>query len=272
MDLEKENSKKKRLSTIFIIWLIWLVGNLCANSLFFMGDQYNRVFSVIGKIVYFITITGAGIVCAYHFSRQWKFSFNPIRPKKTAWLWNTILFAFILVMGYFAIDEQLADGFSFGYIVNHSLWWNLSPLFNLLPTMVAYTLLWYCLLLRTFQHSFKDNMWAKIISVILTAFFYSIYHFASVNEIFTLRAMLDEVMITFLISLALGAYIILTNNLVVLTIANLILNWFVFTPVASFHTTGKEVLLLYLIVAACIVVYCFFYKKQPNITRRFDLE
>jgi hypothetical protein len=165
-----------------------------------MGDNYSGTFSIVGNVIYFITIAGAGILASYHFCGDWDYSFKAGRNNKINWLYHILLFVFIFIMGYFALEEQLTSEFTIQYILSQSIWWNISPLIRLLPTMIAYTLLWYCLLLRTLQTSFRDNFWGKILAVMLASFFYCIYHFTSVNEIFTLSAMLDEVMISLLVN------------------------------------------------------------------------
>ena len=251
---------------MFLIWIAWFVGNLGSNALLFMGNNYNPVFSVVGKIIYFVTITSVGILAACHYSKEWKIEIklNFNHEKKIHWIFSILLIIFVIVMGYFAMEEAFTESFTLNSIFDQSFQWIITPIFVLIPTMIAYTLLWYALFLRSFEKIFSKNIVGKILAIVLTSFVYSIYHFGSIDEIFTLQGILDEVLITFMISIIFSLYVMLTNNLHVAFIANLILNWFVFTPVETFHIVPIQLLWNYVIVCVCVVVYFILFKRPKT--------
>ena len=155
-------------------------------------------------------------------------------------------------------DHQLSlgDAFSgnFTYLI--------SPLILLLPTMVAYTLMWYGLFLQGLIKVLGNTVIGKILSVVLTSFVYSIYHFASINEIHTFAAMTEEILITFGISIIIGAYVLFSKSLLVAFIANLMLNFLIFSPVDSFHTSPSNWLYAYAVVLLLLLIYHFIWVNE----------
>lgn len=75
----------------------------------------------------------------------------------------------------------------------------------------------------------------RVLAVVVPAVAYGVYHFASVDRLGSLGAMLDEVLITTLIGLLLGTYVELTDDLVVAWVAMNLINLFAFATDPQFH-------------------------------------
>jgi len=68
--------------------------------------------------------------------------------------------------------------------------------------------MWYCLFLQGLIKVFGNTLRGKVLSVLLTSFVYAIYHFASINEIHSFAGMIEEILITFTISVVIDAYVL----------------------------------------------------------------
>jgi len=263
-------TRKQILQTISLIWLAWFIGNLCANALFFLGADFKAqlpgdlqfVTYHWGTLIYYITVAVVGIAASHYFIKSWEL---PVRflPKKATprfVVLSVILFAAFVGLGIMAVsqDQKIALGEIFSGSFAHII----SPLILLIPTMVAYTLMWYGLFLQGLIRVFGGDLRGKVLSVLLTSFVYAIYHFASINEIHSFAAMGEEILITFGISIVIGAYVLLCKSLAMAFFANLVLNFLIFSPVASFHTSPWNWLYSYIIVALLLVVYRFAWKKD----------
>lgn len=267
---ENTVSKKQILQTLSLVYLAWFIGNLCANALFYLGADFKTqlpsdlqfVTYHWGTLIYYITVAIVGIAASHYFIKKWKLTIS-LWPNKVTPIFiilSLVLFALFIGLGYMAISQgqqvSLRDVFSgdFAYLI--------SPLILLLPTMVAYTLMWYGLFLQGLIKVFGDTVRGKILSVLLTSFVYAIYHFASINEIHSFSAMIEEILITFGISVIIGAYVLISKSLVIAFIANLLLNFIIFSPVASFHTSPWNWLFSYAIIALLLIIYRFAWQKE----------
>lgn len=269
---ENQVSKKHILQMLSLVWLAWFIGNLCANALFFLGADFKSQLpgdlqSITyhwGTLIYFMTVTIVGIASSLYFIEDWKLPIS-LSPKKYSLRFiipTLILFALFIALGIMAIsqDHQIALSDVFTGNFTHLI----SPLIMLLPTMVAYTLMWYGLFLQGLIMVFGDTVRGKVFSVLLTSFVYAIYHFASINEIHRFADMVEEILITFGISVIIGAYVLICKSLIMAFIANLVLNFLIFSPVDSFHTPPLNWLYSYTIVVLLLVIYHFTWKKKVN--------
>lgn len=270
---ENNATKKQILQTLSLIWLAWFIGNLCANALFFLGADFKAhlphdLQSVTyhwGTLIYYITVSIVGIASSLHYIKIWNLPISLSPPKNTVRfvVLSLLLLILFIGLGVMAIREDhrlsLSDVFSgnFSYLI--------SPLIMLLPTMVAYTLMWYCLFLQGLIKVFGNTLRGKVLSVLLTSFVYAIYHFASINEIHSFAGMIEEILITFSISVVIGAYVLHCKSLMVAFFANLLLNFLIFSPVASFHTPPLNWLYSYAVVIVVLVIYRFTWTKKEAI-------
>ena len=155
--MHKNNiAKKKILQTLLLLWLAWFIGNLCANALFYLGAEFKTLLpgdlQLItyhwGTSIYYITVAVVGIAASHYFIQKWRLPirFSPEKITPRFIVLSLILLATFVGLGMMAISQDhqlsLGDAFSgnFTYLI--------SPLILLLPTMVAYTLMWYGLFLQ----------------------------------------------------------------------------------------------------------------------------
>ena len=267
---EIEVTKKQIIQTLSLVWLAWFTGNLCANALFYLGADFKTqlpgdlqaITYHWGTLVYFITVAIVGIVSSHYFIENWKLPIS-LWPKKITSrfiILSLLLFAMFIGLGIMAISQDhqlpLGDVFSgsFAYLI--------SPLVLLLPTMIAYTIMWYGLFLQGLIRVFGNTVRGKVLSVLLTSFVYAIYHFASINEIHSFAAMTEDILITFGISIIIGGYVLICKSLLMAFFANLMLNFLIFSPVDSFHTSPKNWIFAYTIVVLLLFLYDFAWKRQ----------
>lgn len=267
---ETKVAKKQILQTLSLVWLAWFIGNLCANALFYLGADFKTQLpgdlqSITyhwGTLIYYITVTVVGIASSLYFTDKWKLpiSWSPKKYTPRFIILTLVLFAVFVALGIMAISQgqqiSLSDVFSGNF--SHLI----SPLILLLPTMVAYTLMWYGLFLQGLIRVFGNTVRGKVFSVLLTSFVYAIYHFASINEIHSIAAMAEEILITFVISIIIGAYVLICKSLIMAFIANLALNFLIFSPVDSFHTSPLNWLYSYAIIVLLLLIYRFAWKKK----------
>lgn len=218
-----------------------------------------------GALIYYITVSVVGIVSSQYYIKSWKLPTDLIPQKITPrfLIQSLVLFVLFIGLGVMAISQDhhvsLKDVFSgnFAHLI--------SPLILLMPTMIAYTLMWYGLFLQGFIKVFGNTVWGKVLSVLLTSFIYAIYHFASINEIHSFAGMIEEILITFTISVVIGVYVLRCKSLIVAFFANLLLNFLIFSPVASFHTPPLNWLYSYAVVIVVLVIYRFTWTKKEAI-------
>ncbi len=266
-DLEKINI----FVTLSLVWLAWFIGNLCANALFYLGKDFKDLLPPDlqgityhwGSLVYFVTIAIIGIIAPLFYIKKWQLNVclwpEKISPKFV--ITSLVLMVALFGLGVVAISEEhqlgLNDIFSKDFV------YLISPLVLLAPTMVAYTVMWYGLFLHGLIKIFGNSIPGKIASMVLTSFVYAIYHFASINEIHSFAAFFEEIFITFAISVVICIYVVLSRSLLIAFIANLALNFLIFSPVETFHSSPGNWLFSYLVVG--ILLLCnYFLSKRLN--------
>ncbi|NMD38300.1 MAG: hypothetical protein GYA87_06450 [Christensenellaceae bacterium] len=268
-----ENNKvtnKQILQTLSLIWLAWFIGNLCANALFYLGADFKNqlpydlqaVTYHWGTLVYYITVAIVGIASSDYFIKKWKLPISLMPKKKSPRfiVLSIVLLAVFIFLGIMAIKED--SPLPLGEIFSGDFTYLISPLILLLPTMIAYTLMWYGLFLQGLIKVFGDDLKGKVLAVLITSFVYAIYHFASINEIHSFAAMTEEIIITFAISVVIGGYVLICKSLIWVTFANLVLNFLIFSPMASFHTSPQNWLFSYAIVGLLLIIYHFMWNKE----------
>jgi hypothetical protein len=275
-DHNMQVTKKQILQTLSLIWLAWFIGNLCANALFYLGADFKAqlpgdlqaVTYHWGTLIYYITVAIVGIAASHYFIKNWKLpiSLSPKSITPRFIILGLLLLAVFIGLGVMAISEgqqlSLSEVFtgSFAYLI--------SPLILLLPTMIAYTLMWYGLFLQGLIRVFGNTVRGKLLSVLLTSFVYAIYHFASINEIHSFAAMTEEILITFGISVIIGSYVLICKSLLMAFFANLLLNFIIFSPVSSFHTSPQNWFYSYAIVVLLLTIYHFVWERQKSDKRQ----
>jgi hypothetical protein len=220
--------------TMLLVWTAWFFANLAANGLFFISAHGRPGARLPGEMLYYLGVCLVGIVVSWHLSKRWQLD-TPLLPEKRGpgfWLGTAAFLAMAVFLGISAMAEQ---GMTLADVAQRPLAWIVAPIPVLGPTMLAYTLLWYGFFLPSFRKLYGKSRWATALAVVSAAFVYGVYHFASVDEILALSAMLDEILITTLIGIAFGTYVVLARSLLAAFLINWLLNWFVFTPVETFH-------------------------------------
>ena len=257
-----ENPSGKKMGlTMLLVWLAWFYANLGANGLFYKALNGTPALRLPGEIAYFLGVSIVGIVAAYHFARKWNLDL-PLFPKKRGisfWIGSLVFLGLVIVLGFQAMAEQnmtMAD------VLKQPFIWIIAPFPIFVPTMIAYTLLWYVFFLRGFEKLLGGSKAATAAAIILSAIVYGIYHSASIDEILTIEQMIDEIVITTLIGIGFGLYVIFARSLVIAFFVNWILNWFVFTPVATFHRPIREWLLPYVVLGGVWLVYRYWWSEK----------
>ena len=122
-----------------------------------------------GTLIHYITVAVAGIAASHYFIKRWNLPLD-LAPKSFTprfAILSLILFAVLIGLGIMAVTEgqqlSLRDVFSgnFAYL--------LSPLILLLPTMIAYTIMWYGLFLQGLIRVFGNTVRGKVLAVLLTS-------------------------------------------------------------------------------------------------------
>ncbi len=227
-------TRRRMALTLMLVWVGWFIVNLAPNGLYYIAARTAPGLRLPAEILYFTGVSTVGIIVPYHLCCRWDLALDLLPERKSVSFW--IGSALFLVLAIFLGIEAMSDqGMTLGEAFSYSLTWILAPLPLLIPTMIAYTLLWYGLMLRGWERVLGNSRWATLLSVIIGALLYGLYHFASIDEITTLSGMIDEIVITTLIGIGFGLYVALTRSLLVAFLVNWMLNWFVFTPVGTFH-------------------------------------
>ncbi len=247
-------TRRRMALTLGLIWLAWFVANLAPNGLFYIADHRAPGLRLPAEILYFLGVSITGVVIPYHLCRAWGLAMPLFPERKTVWFWlGSALFLILAIpLGIAAMADQ---GMTLRDVFSHALSWIFAPVPIFIPTMVAYTLLWYGLMLRGWARIFGESRWATALAIGVSALLYGIYHLASVNEISTLAAMADEIFITSLIGIGFGTYVVLARSLLVAFLVNWMLNWFVFTPVDTFHPPVWQWPMAVLVLAGVWLVY-----------------
>src|SRR6056297_1755646 len=101
------SSKKTMIQTLFLIWVFWFIGNLCANALFYLGmdfkpylptDMRNIIYP-LGTIIYFMTVSMVGIIGSFHFIKKWQLSLKWLPEKKTMSFFILSLILAVIMIG-----------------------------------------------------------------------------------------------------------------------------------------------------------------------------
>jgi hypothetical protein len=256
-------TRKRMVAIMLLVWLAWFYANLGANGLFYIALDGRPGVQLPAEILYYLGVCVVGIVVALHLSRQWGLEM-PRWPEKRGvgfWVGTAVFLVLAVFLGVNAMADQ---GMSLADVGQRSLEWIVAPVFVLGPTMVAYTLLWYGFYLPAFRRLLGGSTAATVAAIVLTAVVYGVYHLASVNELLTFSAMLEEILITTLIGIVFGTYVVLCRSLLVAFLVNWLLNWFVFTPVETFHPPAAFWPMGYVILAAVWLAYRLLWigKKQ----------
>jgi hypothetical protein len=255
--------RKQMVAIMLLVWLAWFFANLGANGLSYIALDGRPGVQLPAEILYYIGVCVVGIVVVLHLSRQWDLDM-PLLPEKRGvvfWVGTTVFLVLAVFLGVNAMADQ---GMSLADVGQRSLTWIVAPVFVLGPSMVAYTLLWYGFYLPGIRRLLGDSKTAAFFAIVLTAVIYGVYHLASVNELLTLSAMLEEIVITTLIGIAFGAYVVVCRSLLVAFLVNWLLNWFVFTPVETFHPAPIYWPLGYVILALIWLAYRFFWSERDR--------
>lgn len=247
-------TRRRMVLTLILVWLAWFVANLAANGLFYIAAHDSSDLRLPAEILYFVGVCITGVAIPYQLCRAWGLDMPLLPEKRTIWFWlGSLLFLILAVpLGMAAMSDQ---GMTLSDVFSHSLDWIAAPMPIFIPTMVAYTLLWYGLMLRGWERIFGGSRWATVLAIVVGAVMYGVYHLASVDEISTLAELADEVLITTLIGIGFGVYVVLARSLLAAFLVNWLLNWFVFTPLDTFHPPAWQWPIALLVLAGVWLLY-----------------
>lgn len=247
--------RRQFILALLLVWLAWFMANLAANGLFYIAVD-NPAVRLPAEIIYFAGISISGVVVPFHLCKRWNLQMLLLPEKRTFWFWPaSLLFLIIAVpLGLAAMNDQ---GMTLAMVLERPFTWIVAPLPIFIPTMIAYTLLWYGLMLRGWQQVFGDSRWGTVAAVVVTAVLYGVYHFASVDELHTLTAVMDEIVITTLIGIGFGLYVVWFHSLLVAFVVNWLLNWFVFMPLTTFHPPVWQWPIALLVLLAVWLIYWY---------------
>ena len=235
MNIEVElPSRRKMALTLLLVWLAWFVVNLAANGVYFIAAQGKPGLRLAGEVLYYAGVVITGVLIPWHLCRKWGLDIPLFPRKRTVWFWLGSL-VFLMLAVFLGIQAMADQGMSMQAFLAQPVMRLIAPLPVFIPTMVAYTILWYGLMLRGWERVFGGGRWATLAGILLSAVLYGMYHFASVDEITTLQGMLDEIIITTLIGIGFGIFVVLSRSLAAAFVINWILNLFVFSPLETFH-------------------------------------
>jgi membrane protease YdiL (CAAX protease family) len=247
-------TRRRMVATMLLVWLAWFSANLGANGLFYIALYGRPGVQIPAEILYYLGVCVVGIAVALHLSRQWGLDM-PLWPERRSlgfWVGTAAFLALAVFLGVNAMADQ---GMSLADAGRRPLEWIVAPVLVLGPTMLAYTLLWYGFYLPGIRRLLGGSTVATVAAIVLTAVVFGVYHLASVNELLTFSAMLEEIVITTLIGIAFGTYVVLCRSLLVAFLVNWLINWFVFTPVETFHPSAAFWPMGYVVLGAVWVVY-----------------
>lgn len=226
------------------IYLAWLYANLAANGMFALEAIRGSIYRRIGSVVYGLGVSISGIALPQIAARRLGIS-TTFRTSVGNDAWRAIisvvvLLPFSVVIGLAAMADQ---GVSFSVLVANapSLHYLVSPIPTLIPTMIAYSILWHWFVFGSLRQVLLANLPGRYrvaatgAAILVTAFLYGLYHFTSIDEITTMSAIVDEVVITFAIRCVLLASVVFSRRLWPAFFADLVMNYFVFTPMNHFH-------------------------------------
>jgi hypothetical protein len=254
---------RRMVLTLLLVWTGWFIANLAANGLFFIAAHGHPGLRLPAEIQYFSGVSISGIVIPYHLCRKWGLDLPLLPGKRSAGFWlGTLLFLALAV--FLGIQAMTDQGMSLQAAFAHPAGWILAPLPVFIPTMIAYTLLWYGLMLRGWERVFGGGFRGRALAIPASALLYGLYHFASVDEIFSLPGMLEEILITTLIGIGFGIFVVFSRSLLAAFLINWILNWFVFTPLDTFHPPAWQWPLASLVLAAIWLVYRYGWVGQDR--------
>lgn len=254
-------TRKHMIMTMLLVWLAWFFVNLGANGLFYMSAHGRPGARLPGEILYYLGVSTVGIVGALHLSRKWNLEM-PLLPEKRGlgfWIGTMAFLALAVFLGVNAMADQ---GMTLADAAQRPLAWIVAPVFVLGPTMLAYTLLWYGFYLPGFRRLFGRSKAATVLAIVLTAVVYGVYHLAGIDELLTLSAMLEEILITTCIGVVFGIYVVLARSLLVALLVNWLINWFVFMPVETFHPSIVLWPLGYVALAVVWLAYRFLWIEE----------
>jgi membrane protease YdiL (CAAX protease family) len=254
-------TRKRMAVTMLLVWLAWFFVNLGANGLFYVSAHGRPVARLPGEILYYLGVSTVGIVVALHLSRKWSLELMLLPEKRGLGFWFSTL-AFLALAVFLGVNAMEDQGMTLGDAAQQPLAWIVAPVFVLGPTMLAYTLLWYGFYLPGLRRLFGGSSSATVFAIVLTAVIYGVYHLASIDELLTLPAMLEEILITTCIGVAFGIYVVLARSLLVAFLVNWLINWFVFTPVETFHPSAIFWPMGYVVLAVIWLTYRFLWIEE----------
>jgi membrane protease YdiL (CAAX protease family) len=254
-------TRRRMAMTLLLVWLAWFVVNLGANGLFYVSAHGRPGARLPGEILYYLGVSAVGIVVALHLSREWNLELPLLPEKRGLGFWIGTL-AFLALAVFLGVNAMADQGMTLVDAGQRPLAWIIAPVFVLGPTMLAYTLLWYGFYLPGLRRLFGGSTGATVLSIVLTAAVYGVYHLASIDELLTLSAMLEEILITACIGVVFGIYVVLARSLLVAFLINWLINWFVFMPVETFHPSAVFWPMGYVVLAAVWLAYRFLWVEE----------
>ena len=257
-------TKSTLLMSLSCLYIGWCYANLAANGLFALSIARSPGFRLIGEVVYYVGVTLSGIIFPLYFIRRWDLDVHLV-PKKIGvsfFIRFLGLMVFAVLLGSAAMTDQgmtLLDlrGKSISYLV--------SPIPIFLPTMVAYSLLWHVVFFQGFRRVFGKGIRNTGWAIVVTAAVYAVYHVTSIDEIYTLHAMVSEIAITFAIRIVLLLVVATTHCILSVFLCDWVMNYFVFTPMSHFHPAPWKWPLGLIIVVVMWWIFRYWYRADSEM-------
>lgn len=230
---------RRRLAVeMIVVYLAWCAANLGANLI-----QASPGRAQTGAVAYYVGVAATGVLIPWALARRHGFDLRwwpRAAAAPRAVLAGGLLLAAMVFMGVMALADQ---GLSRDHLLTAPPGSTLQPLAYLSLSMVAYLVLFWTYLRQGAQRLARPagtgdggrSAAARVLGTVVPAAAYGIYHVTSVDSLSTLGALTDEIVITTVIGLLLGAYLQVTPNLVLVWVALNTINLFAFAADPQFH-------------------------------------
>lgn len=194
-------------------------------------------------MAYYVGVAASGVLIPWALARRHGFDLRwwpRAAAAPRAVLAGGLLLAAMVFMGVMALADQ---GLPRDHLLTAPPGSTLQPLAYLSLSMVAYLVLFWTYLRQGAQRLARPagtgdggrSAAARVLGTVVPAAAYGIYHVTSVDSLSTLGALTDEIVITTVIGLLLGAYLQVTPNLVLVWVALNTINLFAFAADPQFH-------------------------------------
>ena len=225
------NFKKEGfLKELGLVYLMWLLGQVLANSLMTNQNTYR-----LGNIIYYIVVVLTAVIIPIILCKQRNINIKilPDKLKVKGIISSIILFGIMIFFGIQALGD---NGLVLDDVFNKPISYHLSFILIFIPTMLGYMFLWYGYVYNGILNYFGENRKGKVLSVLIAAFLFAVYHITSLIDLYgSVGEMMETILYTFIIGLLIGINLLFEKSLLPVLIALFIINFFVFFHMEIYH-------------------------------------